>query len=84
MQLRDELAQKGPDETVVVQGTVKRVLRHQRGYVYGFITPDDGGADVYFREGYVGVSGLVEGVRVEVEVEQAPQGRRARGVRVMG
>lgn len=45
--------------------------------------PMTGGADVYFREGYVDVSGLVEGVRVEVEVEQAPQGRRARSVRAM-
>ena len=45
--------------------------------------PMTGGTDVYFREGHVGVSGLVEGMCVEVEVEQSPQGRRARGVRVM-
>ena len=69
---------------VLIQGMVTRIIRHPtRDYLYGFITPDDGGADIYFREGYVDLCGLSEGVRVEVAVEQGPEGPRARGIKVV-
>ena len=73
-------------EAVLKQGSVKRVIRHPRGHLYGFIAPDDGSPDIFFREGYVDpdtLSRLAEGVHVEVEVEQGPKGPRARNVRVI-
>ena len=48
-----------------------------------FILPDDRSPDIYFREGYVDVSELAEGIRVEVEVEQGSRGPRARSIRVV-
>jgi len=82
LKLRDQLS----SEAVLQQGSVKRVILHPRGYLYGFIVPDDGSPDIYFREGYVDpdtLSRLAEGVRVEVEVEQGPQGPRAANVKVI-
>ena len=73
-------------EAVLKRGSVKCVIRHPRGYLYGFIAPDDGSPDIFFREGYVDpdtLSRLAEGVRVEVEVEQASRGPRAKNVKVI-
>ena len=78
-----ELCDQLSSEAVLKQGLVKCVIRHPRGYLYGFIVPDDGSPDIFFREGYVDLSELAEGVRVEVEVEQVPKGPRARNVRVI-
>jgi len=80
LKLRDQLS----SETVLKQGSVKCIIQHPtKGYLYGFIAPDDGTADIYFREGYVDLSELTDGVRVEVEVEQGPQGPRAKSVKLI-
>jgi tetratricopeptide (TPR) repeat protein len=74
LKLRDQLS--SPKK--ISHGTIKRVIPNRR-YLYGFITTDDGDADIYFREGYVGsvsLSDLSEGVRVEVAFEHDPIGRR--------
>jgi tetratricopeptide (TPR) repeat protein len=75
LKLRDQLS--SPKK--ISHGTIKRVIPNRRGYLYGFITTDNGDADIYFREGYVGsvcLSDLSEGVRVEVAFEHDPMGRR--------
>jgi CspA family cold shock protein len=51
---------------------------------YGFITPDDGGKDVFVHHTAIAGSGfksLVEGAKVEYEVEQGPKGPNAANVR---
>nr|QNO43895.1 hypothetical protein HNHCPBFK_00025 [Methanosarcinales archaeon ANME-2c ERB4] len=83
LKLRDRLT--SPKK--ISHGTIKRVIPNRWGYLYGFITTDDGDADIYFREGYVGsvsLSDLVVGARVEVEVEHDPTGRwRATNIRLI-
>jgi len=66
------------------RGVVKRVLHSQAGVIYGFIAPDDGSQDIYFRDGYVEGSDpdwMSEGTAVEVEAEEGPKGPRAVRVR---
>ena len=71
-------------EPLIERGTVKCVIPHKiYDYRYGFIEPDDGGDDIYFREGLVDFARLAEGVRVEAEVEQGPQGPRATSIKVI-
>ena len=76
LKLRDQLS--SPKK--ISHGTIKRVIpNRRRGYLYGFITTDDGDADIYFREGYIGsvcLADLTEGVQVEVVFEHDPIGRR--------
>lgn len=51
---------------------------------YGFITPDDGSADVFAHFSAVEGSGyreLTEGQRVSFESEQGPKGPQAKSVR---
>ncbi len=51
---------------------------------YGFITPDDGGADVFCHQTQIQMEGfrtLREGQAVEFDVEQGPKGLAAKGVR---
>jgi tetratricopeptide (TPR) repeat protein len=79
LQLQKQLSAK----TALKQGSVKRIIRSPKGHRYGFVTPDDGSPDIYFREGFVEVSGLAEGARVEVEVEQGPKGPRARSIKIV-
>ena len=76
---------KKTTEVVIAQGTIKSVSPHDRGYLYGFIDPDDGGYEIYFREyiGSISSSYLTEGARVEVEVEQGPSGARAKNVKLI-
>jgi cold shock protein len=53
---------------------------------YGFITQDDGGEDVFVHHSAIrggGYTSLVEGARVEYEVEEGPKGPRARDVRAV-
>jgi cold shock CspA family protein len=69
-------------EEKVVHGTVKRFLT-QRGY--GFIVPDEGGADIFVGQATLkkaGVLGLFEGQRVLVTVEMGDKGPRATSIRV--
>ena len=52
---------------------------------YGFITPDDGGKDVFVHHSAIegdGLKSLTEGAKVEYEVEEGPKGLQARGVSV--
>jgi len=50
---------------------------------YGFITPDEGGEDLFVHHTGIGGSGfksLVEGAKVEFEPEQGPKGPQATNV----
>ncbi|MBA8825415.1 CspA family cold shock protein [Saccharopolyspora lacisalsi] len=67
----------------MAQGTVKW-FSSEKGF--GFIAPDDGGADVFVH--YSGIDGsgfrnLEEDQYVEFEVTQGPKGPQASGVRVL-
>src|ERR1700693_3092474 len=51
---------------------------------YGFITPDDGGEDLFAHFSAIQMSGfktLKEGQKVQFEVTQGPRGRRPRASR---
>jgi CspA family cold shock protein len=65
-------------------GTVKW-FNNDKGY--GFITPEDGGKDLFVH--HTGISGegfksLPEGARVEFEAAEGPKGPQATNVRVVG
>ncbi len=65
-------------------GTVKW-FSPEKGY--GFITPDDGGKDVFVHYTAIvgtGYRNLQEGQRVEYEVTQGQKGPQAANVRVIG
>ena len=76
---------KKATEVMIAQGTIKSVSPHDRGYLYGFIDPDDGGYEIYFREfiGSTKLSYLTEGARVEVEMEEGPSGARAKNIKLI-
>jgi len=64
----------------VATGTVKW-FNDQKGY--GFITPDEGGDDLFVHHSEIKVSGyasLQEGQQVEYEVGQGPKGPCATNV----
>ena len=64
-------------------GTVKW-FSNDKGY--GFITQDDGGADVFVHHSAIsgeGYKSLAEGAKVEYEVEDSPKGPQARAVSVV-
>jgi len=64
----------------MAQGTVKW-FKAEKGY--GFISPDDGSADVFVHYSAIGGSGyksLEEGQAVSFEVEQSPKGPQASNV----
>jgi len=63
----------------LAKGTVKRWMT--RGG-YGFITPDDGGKDVFVHNSDLqGRSSLTEGERVEFEVKSTYRGPRAANIK---
>ncbi|ROP27176.1 cold-shock protein [Pseudokineococcus lusitanus] len=65
----------------MAQGTVKW-FNAEKGF--GFIAPDDGGADVFVHHSQIDIQGyrtLDEGQAVEFEVGQGQKGPQAQGVR---
>ena len=65
----------------MTQGTVKW-FNGEKGY--GFISPDDGSADVFVHYSVIQADGfkkLDEGDKVEFEVEQGPKGLQAKSAR---
>jgi CspA family cold shock protein len=71
----------GTEDQQVAVGTVKW-FNATKGY--GFITPVEGGKDVFVHHSAIegtGYKELSEGQRVEFESEQAPKGPQAKWVR---
>lgn len=67
-----------------MQGVIKSLVA---GKNFGFITPDEGGKDVFFHAtGLNGVefTSLQEGQKVSFDVEQSEKGPRATNVTVIG
>ena len=65
----------------IMQGKVKW-FNESKGF--GFITPDDGGKDLFCHQSEIQMEGfrtLAEGQTVEFTVEQGPKGPSATGVR---
>jgi cold shock protein len=68
----------------MTQGTVKW-FNAEKGF--GFITPDDGGADVFAHFSAIATSGyrtLDENQRVEFEIAQGQKGPQAENIRPVG
>lgn len=61
-------------------GTVKFF---NAGKGFGFITPDDGGKDVFVHANDTGGAQLNEGTKVEFEITQGKKGPQASNVRVV-
>ena len=64
----------------LMTGTVKR---YDSAKGFGFITPDDGGNDVFVHRSAAGYGGLVEGDHVEFRLGDGPKGPRAEQVKVV-
>jgi len=62
------------------KGTVK-FFNTAKGF--GFITPDDGGKDVFVHANDTGGAVLTEGTKVEFEVVQGKKGPQASGLKVL-
>jgi len=62
------------------KGTVK-FFNSDKGF--GFITPDEGGKDVFVHANDTGGASLAEGTKVEFEVSQGKKGPQASNVRVI-
>lgn len=64
----------------MANGTVKW-FNDEKGY--GFIAPDDGGADLFLHYSAINMGGfksLKEGQQISFEVEQGPKGRQAANI----
>ena len=67
----------------MANGTVKW-FSDQKGY--GFITPDEGGKDLFVHQSAIDANGfrsLAEGAKVSYDVEQGPKGPSAANVRAL-
>ncbi|NES17470.1 MAG: tetratricopeptide repeat protein [Symploca sp. SIO3E6] len=69
------------------QGSVKSIgYNRQQGCHWGYITPNDGSDDIYFREGFIDsecISQLKKGTLVEVEVRKTQKGLCAKSIRLI-
>lgn len=71
-------------EAMAALGTVKW-FNDTKGF--GFITPDDGGEDLFAHFAAINMAGfktLKEGQRVSFEVAQGPKGKQASNIQVAG
>ncbi len=76
--------QEATAPSAIKRGRIKRILRNAQGASYGFIAPEDGGADIYFQVGLTTFDSTfepVEQLQVEVEVAQRLQGLYARSIK---
>ena len=62
-------------------GTVKWFNEEKR---FGFITPDEGGQDLFVHQTGIadGASSLPDGAKVSYEAEEGPKGPKAVGVKI--
>jgi CspA family cold shock protein len=65
----------------MAKGTVK-FFNAAKGF--GFITPDEGGKDVFVHANDTGGATLTDGAKVEFEVVQGKKGPQASAVKVVG
>ena len=80
-EISDRASRAGPKESKVATGTVKW-FNSQKGY--GFISPDDGGKDIFVHYSKItsdGYRSLQEGQRVEFEVGEGTKGPEANEVK---
>jgi tetratricopeptide (TPR) repeat protein/MinD-like ATPase involved in chromosome partitioning or flagellar assembly len=73
-------------ESNIVRGVIKAIIKHPRDYLYGFISPNEKGPDIYFHQDSVdpdALPKLAKGVKVNVEVERGHKGPRAKIVRLL-
>ena len=65
-------------------GIIKTLKNNQKyGFRYGFIRSHDGSSDIYFREGFVEVDGLMRGTQVDVEIRENPKGLYANNLWIL-
>lgn len=62
------------------KGTVK-FFNHDKGF--GFITPDDGGKDVFVHQNSISSGHLTDGCKVSFDTENSPKGLNAINVEVI-
>jgi tetratricopeptide (TPR) repeat protein len=81
LQIQRQLMEKS--NATQKSGHIKRLIKHDKGYLYGFIETDDKTPDIYFNERQVDrdlLLSLKEGVNVIAEVDMNEQRPRAKRV----
>jgi len=64
----------------MAEGTIKKLIPEKQ---IGFIQPDSGGENVFFRFSWLKGIAVWEGQRVQFDIEQGDKGPRARNLRVL-
>ena len=62
-------------------GTVKFF---NKAKAFGFITPDNGGKDLFVHQNSIISGELTDGCKVQFEIEETPKGLNAINVKVVG